>query len=123
MGLGHPRDGELSRFRRERLRPRRELGPWAKDEDGLERPLFRRHGFWVLAIGATLYLPALGVFSVWDPWETHYGEVAREILARNDWISLGGGLKTAGSGRSRFSNFWIKLSLWRPSERTTNRIA
>ncbi len=64
------------------------LGPWAKDEDGLARPLLRRHGFWVLTVGAVLYLPALGVFSLWDPWETHYGEVAREILARNDWISL-----------------------------------
>ncbi|HLM73676.1 MAG TPA: glycosyltransferase family 39 protein, partial [Polyangiaceae bacterium] len=30
----------------------------------------------------------LGSHSLSDPWETHYGEVAREILARNDWISL-----------------------------------
>jgi 4-amino-4-deoxy-L-arabinose transferase-like glycosyltransferase len=64
------------------------LGPWAKDEDGAERPLLRRHGFWLLTIGAVLYMPALGIFSLWDPWETHYGEVAREMLARNDWISL-----------------------------------
>ena len=35
-----------------------------------------------------IYLPLLGTTSLWDPWETHYGEVAREILARNDWISL-----------------------------------
>jgi len=41
----------------------------------------------MLAIGA-LYLPLLGTTGLWDPWETHYGEVAREILARNDWISL-----------------------------------
>jgi 4-amino-4-deoxy-L-arabinose transferase-like glycosyltransferase len=64
------------------------LGPWAKDEDGLARPIYRRHGFWVIVTGALLYMPALGVFSLWDPWETHYGEVAREILARNDWISI-----------------------------------
>jgi 4-amino-4-deoxy-L-arabinose transferase-like glycosyltransferase len=50
--------------------------------------LIDRHGFWLLAIAGFLYLPSLGVFSLWDPWETHYGEVAREILARNDWISL-----------------------------------
>jgi 4-amino-4-deoxy-L-arabinose transferase-like glycosyltransferase len=64
------------------------LGPWAKDELGLERPLLKRHGFWVLAAGALLYFPAMGLYSLWDPWETHYGEVAREILARDDWISL-----------------------------------
>ncbi len=64
------------------------LGPWAKDELGLSRPLLRRHGFWILAAGALLYFPAMGLYSLWDPWETHYGEVAREILARDDWISL-----------------------------------
>jgi len=64
------------------------LGPWSKDELGEERPLLRRHGFWVVLAGALLYFPAMGVFSLWDPWETHYGEVAREILARDDWVSL-----------------------------------
>jgi len=64
------------------------LGPWARDEDGNPRRLVERHGFWVLAVGAALYLPTMGTFSLWDPWETHYGEVAREILARDDWISL-----------------------------------
>jgi 4-amino-4-deoxy-L-arabinose transferase-like glycosyltransferase len=64
------------------------LGPWKTDELGLERPLWSRHGFWVIAIGALLYFPALGLLSLWDPWETHYGEVAREILSRDDWISL-----------------------------------
>ena len=64
------------------------LGPWKIDELGLDRPLLQRHGFWVLAIGALLYFPAMGLQSLWDPWETHYGEVAREILSRDDWISL-----------------------------------
>ena len=64
------------------------LGPWAKDERGQDRPLHRRHGFWVIVIGALLYLPMMGNYSLWDPWETHYGEVAREILSRDDWISL-----------------------------------
>jgi len=64
------------------------LGPWAKDELGHSRSLWKRHGFWVLAAGALLYFPAMGLYSLWDPWETHYGEVAREILARDDWISL-----------------------------------
>jgi 4-amino-4-deoxy-L-arabinose transferase-like glycosyltransferase len=64
------------------------FGPLAKDEDGNERGLLSRHGFWVVVVGACLYFPTLGLFSLWDPWETHYGEVAREILARDDWVSL-----------------------------------
>jgi 4-amino-4-deoxy-L-arabinose transferase-like glycosyltransferase len=63
------------------------LGPFATDERGQRRPLLRRHGFWVVAAGALLYLPRLGSFSLVDPWESHYAEVARGVLARNDWIS------------------------------------
>ncbi len=66
----------------------RALGPWAEDENGVARPIWRRHGFWLVALGGFLYFPMLGSYSLWDPWETHYGEVAREILARDDWISL-----------------------------------
>ncbi len=61
------------------------LGP---DESGRERPLFRRHGFWLVVLTSLLYLPLLGSYSLSDPWETHYGEVAREMLVRDDWISL-----------------------------------
>ncbi len=63
------------------------LGVWAKDETGAPRRLYERHGFWVVAATTVLYLPMLGSYSLSDPWETHYGEVAREILSRDDWIS------------------------------------
>jgi 4-amino-4-deoxy-L-arabinose transferase-like glycosyltransferase len=53
-----------------------------------ERPLLQRHGFWLLAGAIAVYVPMLGSFSLLDPWETHYAEVAREILARRDWVSL-----------------------------------
>jgi 4-amino-4-deoxy-L-arabinose transferase-like glycosyltransferase len=48
----------------------------------------RRPGLLVFVVVSLLYLPMLGAYGLWDPWETHYGEVAREILARDDWISL-----------------------------------
>ena len=47
-----------------------------------------RPGLGVLIVVGMVYLPTLGLPALWDPWETHYGEVAREILARDDWISL-----------------------------------
>ncbi len=66
----------------------RRVGMFGIDETGRDRPLSQRHGFWLIALGAILYLPGLGNFSLIDPWETHYGEVAREMIARDDWISL-----------------------------------
>jgi 4-amino-4-deoxy-L-arabinose transferase-like glycosyltransferase len=48
----------------------------------------RRPMLLVVFVAAILYLPFLGAYGLWDPWETHYGEVSREILSRDDWISL-----------------------------------
>jgi 4-amino-4-deoxy-L-arabinose transferase-like glycosyltransferase len=64
------------------------FGAWTADEGETEvRPLHKRHGFWLIVFATLLYLPLLGSHSLSDPWETHYGEVSREMLSRNDWIS------------------------------------
>lgn len=36
--------------------------------------------------GSLVLLPYLGAVGLWDPWETHYGEVAREMIQRNDYV-------------------------------------
>jgi 4-amino-4-deoxy-L-arabinose transferase-like glycosyltransferase len=61
----------------------RELGAWRDAELGL----LSRQGFWLVVVNVLLYVPLLGSYSLSDPWETHYGEVSREMLARDDWIS------------------------------------
>lgn len=37
-------------------------------------------------LAAVLFVPYLGSVGLWDPWETHYSEVGREMLARGDFI-------------------------------------
>lgn len=56
--------------------------------DDVTRPLREREGFWLIVFCAVLYLPTLGAHGLIDPWETHYGEVSREVLARDDWITI-----------------------------------
>ena len=41
----------------------------------------------VILSGLLLYLPFAGTYGLWDPWETHYGEVARQMVTRGDFIS------------------------------------
>lgn len=38
------------------------------------------------ALAGFLFLPYLGAVGLWDPWETHYGEVARSMIHRNDYL-------------------------------------
>jgi 4-amino-4-deoxy-L-arabinose transferase-like glycosyltransferase len=78
------------------------------------RPFFDRFSerqmtIGVLLFGLLLYLPFAGTYGLFDPWETHYGEVARQMTARHDYVSLWWpGSPQDGEG------FWSKpvLSFW-----------
>lgn len=39
-----------------------------------------------VVFGLFLYVPYLGAVGLWDPWETHYGEVGRMMLWRSDFV-------------------------------------
>jgi 4-amino-4-deoxy-L-arabinose transferase-like glycosyltransferase len=54
----------------------------------LERLSERQMIVLVILFGLLLYLPFAGTYGLWDPWETHYGEVARQMVTRGDFISL-----------------------------------
>lgn len=38
------------------------------------------------ALASAVFLPWLGATGLWDPWEPHYAEVARQMLVREDWV-------------------------------------
>lgn len=40
----------------------------------------------VVLIAAAVLVPGIWRYSLVDPWETHYGEVARMMLQNNDWV-------------------------------------
>ena len=56
-----------------------------------------RHGMRVFllvtVLFAALYLPNAGSFGLWDPWETHYGEVTRNMVESYDWVAPWWGFK------------------------------
>ncbi len=78
-----------------------ELQPPARDW-GDTLPAFAREISWLRWLGplsaerrivialsvlaALLFVPWIGATGFWDPWEPHYGEVAREMIARGDYI-------------------------------------
>jgi 4-amino-4-deoxy-L-arabinose transferase-like glycosyltransferase len=43
--------------------------------------------FLVFLASFVFYLPFLGSYGLFDPWETHYSEVSRTMVQRNDYIS------------------------------------
>jgi 4-amino-4-deoxy-L-arabinose transferase-like glycosyltransferase len=50
-----------------------------------------RPAVWVVLLAATIiaiYSVSIGACGPWDPWETHYGEVARNIVERGDPMDL-----------------------------------
>ncbi len=39
-----------------------------------------------VGFASLVLIPYLGAVGLWDCWETHYGEVAREMIQRNDYV-------------------------------------
>jgi 4-amino-4-deoxy-L-arabinose transferase-like glycosyltransferase len=75
----------------------------------LERLTERQMALLVILGGLLLYLPFAGSYGLYDPWETHYSEVARQMTQRADYISLWWPGAPIDS-----ENFWSKpvLSFW-----------
>jgi 4-amino-4-deoxy-L-arabinose transferase-like glycosyltransferase len=75
----------------------------------LDRFSERQMALFVILFGLLLYMPLAGTYGLWDPWETHYSEVARQMTKRGDFISLW----WPGSPRD-VDVFWSKpvLSFW-----------
>ena len=69
--------------------------------------LMSHPSLWLLTLAVLLYVPMLGNFGLIDPWETHYGEVSREILARDDWMSLWWA-QDGWFNSKPILNFWIQ---------------
>ncbi len=60
-------------------------------DNGLVKAFMRypaplRAGLVAAGFAAVVFIPYLGAVGLWDPWETHYGEVAREMIQRNDYL-------------------------------------
>ena len=74
----------------------------------------------VLLLACSLFLPNVGSFGLWDPWETHYGEVTRYMIETGDWIHPWWGYKgekiggEAGPGEHFYSKpillFWMEAT-------------
>jgi 4-amino-4-deoxy-L-arabinose transferase-like glycosyltransferase len=49
-------------------------------------PAERRDVGAAVLFAALIFIPWLGAVGLWDPWEVHYGEVARTMVARRDYL-------------------------------------
>ena len=70
----------------------------------------RRVRFAVVLAACLMFLPNLGAFGLWDPWETHYGAVTTDMLDTYDWISPWWGWKgkLGGEGANEAGGFYSK---------------
>jgi 4-amino-4-deoxy-L-arabinose transferase-like glycosyltransferase len=69
-----------------------ELAPATDGAGSSLRELYKRiepyEVFVVIGVALAILLPSMASYTLIDPWETHYAEVARRILESNDWIHL-----------------------------------
>jgi 4-amino-4-deoxy-L-arabinose transferase-like glycosyltransferase len=64
----------------------------------------------VITIAAAMLVPGIWRYSLVDPWETHYGEVARNMLADDDWVHLDWKTYNEGFRSKPVLTFWLMAS-------------
>ena len=74
------------------------------------RPSNERRVRWTLfGFLCLLFLPNLGAFGLWDPWETHYGAVSTEMIETHEWVSTWWGYKEKiGTEKKQGAFFYSK---------------
>jgi 4-amino-4-deoxy-L-arabinose transferase-like glycosyltransferase len=71
-----------------------------------------RPWWWVVLLGAVLFLPRLGSEGLWDPWEPHYAEVAREMVESRNWLQPTWELSAGQPADRKYFFSKPPLSMW-----------
>ena len=66
-----------------------------------------RHSLLVILLCVGIYVPMMGSYGMFDPWETHYTEVARQFMARHNWLETYWHNGRGPEGHSE-NTFWSK---------------
>ncbi|MCA9707193.1 MAG: glycosyltransferase family 39 protein [Myxococcales bacterium] len=77
-------------------------------------PWWQRPRFWAVVLAlvvVAINLASMASTGAWDPWETHYGEVARNILVRHDPLDLWWQAGNGGPDAVAEKTFWSKPAL------------
>ncbi|MGE3460127.1 MAG: ArnT family glycosyltransferase, partial [Kofleriaceae bacterium] len=61
----------------------------------------------VVLVAAAVLVPGIWRYSLVDPWETHYGEVARMMLQNNDWVHTEWPQDNEGFRSKPVLSFWL----------------
>ncbi len=61
-------------------------------------------------LAAVLYLPFIGSYPLWDPWEAHYSQVAMEMVQHNSWWEPWYRNSTKSFWSKPIFTFWLMLS-------------
>ena len=66
------------------------LGFLQDDLEETKKPFYKRREFilalLIFAFGLAIYLPGIGGYPLWDPWEPHYSQVAMEMNEHGSWL-------------------------------------
>ena len=63
----------------------------------------------LVVLASLLYLPALGSYALWDPWEAHYSQVAMEMVRTGSWWEPVYRASTRSFWSKPIYTFWLMI--------------